>query len=139
MNNNNVLVIKKLVNFYIYLGKISRHKASIQCGHVDSCQNLCEKNKMVAKIDAKPYYYLQEMSELENRHPDVYLKFLNGRHVVRTNKFWAGLSSDLVIGQTLKKSLKTSGDLKHGSGMNEEQCSLWTMSMSVTAMYNMAM
>ena len=86
------------------------------------------------------YYYLQEMSELENRHPDVYKKFLNGRHVVRrSNKFWAGLSSDLVIEQTLMRSLKTSGGLTHGSGMNEEQRSLWTMSMPVTAMYNMAM
>ena len=86
------------------------------------------------------YYYLQEMSELESRHPDVYMKFVNGRHVVRrTNKFWAGLSSDLVIEQTLMRSLKTSGGLTHGSGMNEEQRSLWTMSMPITAAYNMAM
>ena len=73
----------------------------------------------------RPYYYLQDMSELENRHPDVYLKFVNGRHVVgRSNKFWAGLSSDLVIEQTLMRSFKTSGGLTHGSGMNEEQRSL---------------
>ena len=86
------------------------------------------------------YYYLQEMSELESRHPDVYMKFVNRRHVVRrTNKFWAGLSSDLVIEQTLMRSLKTSGGLTHGSGMNEEQRSLWTMSMPITAAYNMAM
>ena len=95
---------------------------------------------MAAKMAAKPYYYLQEMSELVNRHPDVYLKFVNGRHVVgRSNKFWAGLSSDLVIEQTLMRSLKTSGGLAPGSGMNEEQRSLWTMSMPVTAMYSMAM
>ena len=37
------------------------------------------------------------------------------------------------------RSLKTSGGLTHGSGMNEEQRSLWTMSMPVTAMYNMTM
>ena len=78
------------------------------------------------------------MSKLENRHSDVYLKFVNGRHVVRrSKKFWAGLSSDLVIEQTLMRSLKTSGGLTNGSGINEEQCSLWTMSMPVTAMYNM--
>ena len=95
---------------------------------------------MAAKIAAKPSYYLQEMSELENRHPDVYLKFVNGRHVERrNNKLWAGLSSDLVNEQTLMRSLKTSGGLTHGSGMNEEQRSLWTMSMPVTAMYNIAM
>ena len=55
---------------------------------------------MAAKMAARPYYYLQEMSELENRHPDVYLKFVNGRHVVRrSNKFWAGLSSDNEVSQ----------------------------------------
>ena len=60
------------------------------------------------------YYYLQEMVELENRHPDVYMDFVNGRHVVRrSNKFWAGLSSDLVIKETLMRSLKTSGGLTH--------------------------
>ena len=37
------------------------------------------------------------------------------------------------------RSLKTSGDLTHGSGMNEEQRSLWAMSMPVTAMCNLAM
>ena len=75
---------------------------------------------LAAKMAAKPYYYLQEISELENRHPDVNLKFVNGRHVVRrSNKFWAGLSSDLVIEQTLMRSLKTSGDLTHGSGMKK--------------------
>ena len=37
------------------------------------------------------------------------------------------------------RSLKTRGDLTHGSGMNEEQRSLWAMSMPVTAMCNLAM
>ena len=69
---------------------------------------------MAAKMTAKPYYYLQWMVELENRHADVYLKFVNGRHVVRrSNKFWAGLSSDLVIEQTLMRSLKTGASLTH--------------------------
>jgi hypothetical protein len=44
------------------------------------------------------HYYLQEMSNLEEKHPDVYQKFLDGFHIVRrSNQFWAGLSSDLVI------------------------------------------
>ena len=77
---------------------------------------------MAAKMAAKPYYYLQEMSELKNGHPDLYLKFVNGRHVVRrSNTFWAGLSSDLVIEQTLMRSFKTSGGLTNGSGINEER------------------
>ena len=49
------------------------------------------------------------------------------------------LSSDLVLEQTLIRSLKTSGGLTDCSGMIGEQRSLWTMSKPVTAMYDMAM
>ena len=108
-----------------------------------SCRLLTKlawKNKMAAKMSAKPYYYLQGMVELENRHANVYLKFVNGWHVVRrSNKFWAGLNSDLVIEQTLMRSLKTGASLTHDSRMNEEQPSLWTMSSTIKAMHNMAM
>ena len=86
------------------------------------------------------YYYLQDMCELEVKHPEVFRKFSNGFHVVRrSNKFWAGLSSDLVIEQTLMRSLKSTGGLTRGSGMTEEQRSLWTMSMPITSEYNSAM
>ena len=64
------------------------------------------------------HYYLQQMSNLEEKHPDVYQKFLAGFHVVRrSNHSWAGLSSDLVIEQTLMRSLKSTGGLTRGSGM----------------------
>ena len=86
------------------------------------------------------YLYVQEMNELETTHPDVFRKFASGFHVIRrTHQFWAGLSSDLVIEQTLMRSLKGSGGLTHGSGMDEEQRLLWTMSMPVTSEYNNAM
>ena len=72
------------------------------------------------------------MGELENKHPDVYIKFVNGRHVVRrNNKFWTGLSSDLIIEQTLMRSLKSKGSLAHGSGMGEEQRSIWAYYINV--------
>ena len=59
------------------------------------------------------------MSNLEEKH--VYRKFLNGFHVVRrSNQCWAGLSSDLVIEQTLTRSLKSTGGLTRGSGMTED-------------------
>ena len=86
------------------------------------------------------HFYVQEMAQLENTHPDVYHKFSNGLHVVRrSDRYWAGLSSDLVIEQALMRSLKTSGGLTQGSGMTEEQRSLWTMSAPITAEYNRAM
>ena len=86
------------------------------------------------------YLYVQEMSELESKHPDVYEKFQNGFHVIRrTNQFWAGLSCDLVIEQTLMRSLKSTGGLTHGSKMTEEHLALWTMSAPITSEVNVAM
>ncbi|KAG7164291.1 hypothetical protein Hamer_G003443 [Homarus americanus] len=80
------------------------------------------------------------MCQLEARHPDVYDKFSRGFHVIRrSNQCWAGLSSDLVIEQTLMRSLKSSGGLTHGSGMTEEMRALWTMSIPITSEYNNAM
>ena len=80
------------------------------------------------------HYYLQQMSNVEEKHPDVYRKFLDGFHVVRRcNQCWAGLSSDLVIEQTLMRSLKSTGGLTRGSGMNEDMRNLWTLSAPVTS------
>ena len=86
------------------------------------------------------HYYFQQMSDLEETHPDVHQKFLDGFHVVRrSNQSWAGLSSDLVIEQTLMRSLKSIGGLTHGSGMTKDMRNLWTLSAPVTSEYNSAM
>ena len=80
------------------------------------------------------------MGQLGIKHPDVFRKFQNGFHIIRrSNHFWAGLSSDLVIEQTLMKSLKGSGGLTHGGGMSEQQTAVWTMSSVISAEYNIAM
>ena len=51
--------------------------------------------------------YLQKMLMLESDNPAVFQKFVNGFHVIRrTDQYWAGLGSDLVIEQTLLRSLK---------------------------------
>ena len=78
--------------------------------------------------------YLQQVHELEMTHPDVLYKFSNGLLVVRrSDRFWAGIPSDQVIEQCLMRNLKTSGGLTHGSGMNEEQRNVWTLSMPLCA------
>ena len=83
---------------------------------------------------------LQEMTELESNNPEVYRMFQKGLHVIRrTNQVWAGLGCDLVIEQTLMRSLKTSGGLTHGSKMTEDQRALWTMSAPIMSEYNIAM
>jgi len=86
------------------------------------------------------YLYLQSMKSLENDNPAVFRRFMNGLNVIRrTDQFWAGLGSDLVIEQALMRSLKTAGGLTRGSGMSEHQRALWTMSVPVSASYSEAM
>ena len=64
------------------------------------------------------YLYLQNMVTLESDNPAVFQKFVNGFHVIRgSDQYWADLGSDLVIEQTLMRSLKSTGGLTRGSGM----------------------
>ena len=68
------------------------------------------------------------MKYLEKQNPKVFHEVLNGFHVIRrTNQYWAGLGPDLVIEQTLMRSLKSTGGLIHGSVMTEHQNICWTM------------
>jgi 5'-3' exonuclease len=86
------------------------------------------------------HLYLQKMTKLEDTHPNVYQQFTQGLHVVRrSDRFWAGLSPDLVIEQALMRSLKTSGGLTRGRGMTETQRLVWCLSRPVCAEVNMAM
>ncbi|CAG2229848.1 unnamed protein product [Mytilus edulis] len=83
------------------------------------------------------YVYLMTMQSLDEDHPDVYANFINGNHVIRrSNRYWAGISSDLFIEQVLMRSVKTAGGLTRGRGMTESQRSLWLMSMPACAEIN---
>lgn len=80
------------------------------------------------------YIYLTDMCELEETHPDVHSLFAAGYHVVRrSNKYWAGLSTDLSIEQILMRSLKTTGGLTRGRGMSKYQRALWLLSSPICA------
>ena len=62
------------------------------------------------------YHYIQTMANLEKTNPVLYSKFKAGYLVVRrSDKFWSVLGCDLMIEQTLMRSLKTSGGLTRGS------------------------
>ena len=64
------------------------------------------------------YLYLQLVNQLEETHPEVFKSFTGGHHVVRrSNRFWAGISSDSTIEQTLMQGAKTSGSLNRGRGL----------------------
>ena len=71
--------------------------------------------------------YLQQMMELETDYPWVYKNFTeNGYHTIRrSNKFWAGLWSDLIIEQVMMRSLKSRGGITRGRGVTESVRVLW--------------
>jgi hypothetical protein len=86
------------------------------------------------------YIYLQMMNNLEQSHPAVYQSFQDGFHVVRrSNRYWAGLSTDLAIEQVLMRSVKTSGGLTRGRGIGEIQQLTWLLSMPACAEINNTM
>ena len=86
------------------------------------------------------HIYIQDMVDLEWQNPNVYEHFLSGHFVIRrTDRFWAGLSTDLVIEQVLMRTLKTTGGLTHGRGMEEAQRTRWLLSMPACAELNESM
>ena len=86
------------------------------------------------------YTYVQQMLQLVDSHAEVFAFFRSGYHVMRrSDRYWAGLSSDLVLEQTLMKTLKTTGGLTRGRGMAESQRTQWLLSMPACSTVNAAM
>ena len=79
------------------------------------------------------------MCKLEQTNPEVFEAFVRGHHVLRrSDRLWAGLSTDLVIEQLLMRSVKTAGGLTRGRGMGETQRASWLLSMPACAEMNAA-
>ena len=75
--------------------------------------------------------HLQNMLHLEVEHPWVYEKFAaHGFHMIRrSDRFWAGIWSDLAIEQVLMRSLKSRGGLTRGRGVTESVRLIWLKTM----------
>ena len=86
------------------------------------------------------YFYIQSMQKLHESNIDVYEAFKSGHHVVRrSDRYWGGLSTDLVIEQALMRSIKTTGGLTRGKGLTESQRTQWLLSMPSCVDINNAM
>jgi hypothetical protein len=85
--------------------------------------------------------YLETMQDLPKTNPWLFDLFaVHGYHVVRrSDRQWAGLWTDLVIEQTMMRSLKTRGGLTHGSGMTESVRMNWVKTMHKCASVHDAM
>ena len=79
--------------------------------------------------------FLQKMRELQIQNPDLWRLFTeDGLHVIRrSEKMWCGIAADLSIEQTLMRSIKSTGGLTRGRGMNEVSRSVWLLSTPVTS------
>jgi len=54
------------------------------------------------------YVYLTKMQDLGKDHTGIYSIFQAGHHVLRrTDRYWAGLSSDLMIELVLMRIVKS--------------------------------
>ena len=75
--------------------------------------------------------YLQLMLELPFSFPDIHEKFTNdGFHTIRrSDRFWGGLWSDVIIEQVMMHSLKSRGGLTRGRGVTETVRLTWIYSM----------
>ncbi|KAK3105425.1 hypothetical protein FSP39_024991 [Pinctada imbricata] len=86
------------------------------------------------------YVYLTDMQQLPITHPETYHDFVSGKHVIRrSDRFWAGIWTDLTIEQVLMRSLKSTGGLTRGRGMTDFQRAVWILSSPVCAEMSMAM
>jgi hypothetical protein len=84
--------------------------------------------------------YLQKMCDLPHQHPWLYQQFQDGKATMRrSNRFWAGLSPDLVIKQTLMKCGKSQGGLTRGRGMHETVQISWLSTVADCASIHSAM
>lgn len=85
--------------------------------------------------------YLQLMVDLPQSHPWLYKMYTeHGFHSVRrTDRFWGGLSLDLIIEQCLMKCVKGQGGLTRGRGMTESVRSVWVSTMHHCAAVHLAL
>jgi hypothetical protein len=84
--------------------------------------------------------YVQQMRDLAETHPLLHEQFMSGYHSIRrSDRYWAGLSMDLVIEQTMMRSIKSRGGLTRGRGMHETSRVTWLSTMTECARVRMAL
>ena len=85
--------------------------------------------------------YLQTMIRLEYNFPWLHRQFKENRFycVQRSDKYWAGLWTDLTIEQTMMRSIKGLGELTRGRGMNVAVQNLWIGTLHSSSEFGQAM
>ncbi|GBM64302.1 hypothetical protein AVEN_189108-1 [Araneus ventricosus] len=73
------------------------------------------------------HLYEQDMLAVATSHPDVIEKFVEKGYftINRSGSSCAGVWSDMVIEQTLMRSMKSSGGLTRGRGVSDSVLAKW--------------
>lgn len=81
------------------------------------------------------------MQDLPTTYPEIHKAFIESQyHTIRkSERFWAGLWTDLVIEQSMMRTLKSRGGLTKGRGMTESVTLTWIHSMHACAGIHSAM
>ena len=81
------------------------------------------------------HLYVQDMLDLTTNHPDVLEQFVEKGYfaINRSGSPGAGCWSDLVIEQTLMRSLKSSGGRTRGRGISDSVLAKWVCGSSAAA------
>ncbi|CAH3177828.1 unnamed protein product [Porites lobata] len=99
-------------------------------------KGLMEKKMSVEEVSATGVLdVIQQRANTQRDH----ISGTSRTGALRSDRLWAGLSTDLVIEQVLMRSLKTSGGLTRGRGFTEQQRLIWLLSMPACAETNRAM
>ena len=84
--------------------------------------------------------YIQQMQSIADEYPWLYEKFVAGFHAFRrSDRHWSDLWSDLVIEQTLMRSIKTHDGLTKGQGVSESVRHMWILSINHTSSVHRSM
>lgn len=104
------ITAEQIGNWKIYLGTVSKMlNLFASTGHINYTRSA--------------RFYLQLMSEHPEKHPWLHDRSEKGLHTVRkSDHYWAGLWTDLVIKQALMQELKSHGGLTSRHGMSEGYC-----------------
>ncbi|GFO33580.1 hypothetical protein PoB_006008500 [Plakobranchus ocellatus] len=99
------------------------------------CLQRCPGDKWAETVKGR-IEYAQDLHAADAvYHQQCKINFRTGRNI----RFWTGLSTDLVIEQTLMWSMKFVGGLTSGKGMGDSQRTQWLLSRPACADMNSAM
>ena len=111
--------------------------------HLESCSLMLNLYSATGHVNyaKSTRLYFQLMCELPSTHPELHNAFIQGQYhsVWKSDRYWGGLWIELVIEQSMMRTLKSRGGLTRGHGMSESVNLTWIHSMHACGSIHSAM